>query len=254
MAILGKIYNPETRTDKVWYESSNVVYSEFVENENDNNGQLYVTFKNGATYHYKDVDMVTDYILFKSGGIDNSQGKTLNKQIKGKYEYERVSDKDVKLLQEELENLNKEPEVIDESDEPYEITYFISGHRVITEEEFNDTYKSAIDFVLYHEPNCKFVIGDYWGCDEMAQNYLLDEKQISPSRVTVYHMMESPRYFNKKVYNFVGGFQSDDERDEAMTNASDEDIAFVRDCNVLSGTGKNILRRYLLNRNKKTTE
>ena len=254
MAILGKIYNPETRTDKVWYESSNVVYSEFVENENDNNGQLYVTFKNGATYHYKDVDMVTDYILFKNGGIDNSQGKTLNKQIKGKYEYERVSDKDVKLLQEELENLNKEPDVIDESDEPYVITYFISGHRVITEEEFNATYKSAIDFVLYHEPNCKFVIGDYWGCDEMAQNYLLDEKQISPSRVTVYHMMQSPRYFNKKVYNFVGGFQTDDERDEAMTNASDEDIAFVRDCNVLSGTAKNILRRYLLNRSKKTTE
>ena len=254
MAILGKIYNPETRTDKVWYESSNVVYSEFVENENDNNGQLYVTFKNGATYHYKDVDMVTDYILFKSGGIDNSQGKTLNKQIKGKYEYERVSDKDVKLLQEELENLNKEPEVIDESDEPYVITYFISGHRVISQEEFDATYKPTIDFVLENEPNCKFVIGDYWGCDEMAQNYLLDEKQISPSRVTVYHMMESPRYFNKKVYNFVGGFQSDDERDEAMTNASDEDIAFVRDCNVLSGTGKNILRRYLLDRNKKTQD
>ena len=70
----------------------------------------------------------------------------------------------------------------------------------------------------------------------------------------MYHMMESPRYFNKKAYNFVGGFQSDDERDEAMTNASDEDIAFVRDCNVLSGTGKNILRRYLLDRNKKTQD
>lgn len=253
MAILGKIYNPETKTDKVWYESSNVVYSEFVENENDNNGQLYVTFKNGATYHYKDVDMVTDYILFKSGGIDNSQGKTLNKQIKGKYEYERVGDKNVQLLQEELENLNKEPEVVDASASS-EITYFISGHRVITQEEFNATYKPTIDFVLENEPNCKFVIGDYWGCDEMAQNYLLDEKNVCPCRVTVYHMMQSPRYFNKKVYNFVGGFQSDDERDEAMTNASDEDIAFVRDCNVLSGTGKNILRRYLLDRNKKITE
>ena len=253
MAILGKIYNPETRTDKVWYESSNVVYSEFVENENDNNGQLYVTFKNGATYHYKDVDMVTDYILFKSGGIDNSQGKTLNKQIKGKYEYERVGDKNVQLLQEELENLNKEPETVDASGSS-ETTYFISGHRVISQEEFDATYKPTIDFVLENEPNCKFVIGDYWGCDEIAQNYLLDEKQISPSRVTVYHMMQSPRYFNKKVYNFVGGFQSDDERDEAMTNASDEDIAFVRDCNVLSGTGKNILRRYLLDRNKKTQD
>ena len=69
MAILGKVYDEKTRTDRVWYESSNVVYSKFVENEFDNNGQLYVTFKNGATYHYKDVDMPTDYLLFKSGGI-----------------------------------------------------------------------------------------------------------------------------------------------------------------------------------------
>lgn len=256
MAILGKIYDEKTRTDKVWYESSNVVFSKFVENEFDNNGQLYVTFKNGATYHYKDVDMVTDYLLFKSGGIDNSQGKTLNKQIKGKYEYERVSDENVNLLMEELDKLNnkqEEPEEVDAS-ESSEITYFISGHRVISQEEFNATYKPTIDFVLENEPNCKFVIGDYWGCDEMAQNYLLDELEICPCRVTVYHMLESPRYYNKKVTNFVGGFKSDDERDTAMTNASDEDIAFVRDCNVLSGTGKNILRRYLLDRNKKAQD
>ena len=98
MAIIGKFYDETSHTDKVWYESSNVVYSKFVENDNDNSGQLYVTFKNGATYHYKDVDMPTDYLLFKSGGIDNSQGKTLNKQIKGKYEYERVADENIGLL------------------------------------------------------------------------------------------------------------------------------------------------------------
>lgn len=251
MAILGKTYDPETRTDKVWYESSNVVFSKFIENEFDNNGQLYVTFKNGATYHYKDVDMVTDYMLFKSGGIDNSQGKTLNKQIKGRYEYERVDDVDIKLLQEELENLNKEPEDIGEPDSS-EMVYFISGHRVITQEEFDETYKPTIDYVLETYPDCKFVIGDYWGCDEMAQNYLLDEVGINPERITVYHMLEAPRYYNKKVTNFVGGFKTDDERDEAMTNASNEDIAYVRDCNVISGTGKNILRRYLLSRNKKS--
>ena len=249
MAILGKTYDPETRTDKVWYESSNVLFSKFIENENDNNGQLYVTFKNGATYHYKDVDMVTDYILFKSGGIDNSQGKTLNKQIKGKYEYERVSDEDVSLLMEELERLNNK-ELEPETEETEVKTYFISGHRVITKEEFDASYKPIIDFVLESEPGCKFVIGDYWGCDEMAQNYLMDEKSICPCRVTVYHMQESPRYYNKKVTNFVGGFKTDEERDTAMTEASNEDIAFVRDCNVLSGTGKNILRRYLLDRNK----
>ena len=252
MAILGKSYDPKTRTDRVWYESSNVVYSKFIENEFDNNGQLYVTFKNGATYHYKDVDMVTDYLLFKSGGIDNSQGKTLNKQIKGKYEYERVSDENVALLMEELDKLNKNVKEDDETmKEQGDRVYFISGHRLITDEEFRASYAPVIDFVLENEPGCKFVIGDYWGCDEMAQNYLVDEAGVDPDRITVYHMLEAPRYFNKKITNFVGGFKSDDERDTAMTDASDEDIAYVRDCNVMSGTGKNILRRYMISRNMK---
>ena len=110
MAILGKIYDEQTKTDRVWYQSSNVFYSKFVENDNDNYGQLYVTFKNGATYHYKDVDMPTDYILFKNGGIDASQGKTLNKLIKGKYEFERVGDENITVLQEELDKLLEKKE------------------------------------------------------------------------------------------------------------------------------------------------
>jgi hypothetical protein len=242
MAILGKFYDEATHTDKVWYESSNVVYSKFVENDNDNSGQLYVTFKNGATYHYKDVDMPTDYLLFKSGGIDNSQGKTLNKQIKGKYEYERVADENIGLLMEELERVKNGDFDDDAADAPF--TYFISGHREITQEEFDIIYKPVIDMVIENKPDCCFVIGDYWGADEMAQNYLLDTLEIDPDRVTVYHMLEAPRYFNKKVVKFKGGFQTDDERDEAMTSDSDEDIAFVRDSNKLSGTAKNILCRY----------
>ena len=246
MAILGKTYDEKTRTDKVWYESSNVVFSKFIENEFDNNGQLYVTFKNGATYHYKDVDMVTDYLLFKHGGIDNSQGKTLNKQIKGKYEYERVGDESIERLMSELENLKANQDSIPEDDR---VTYFISGHRVLSTEEFNATYKKTIDLFLEDEPECYFVIGDCEGCDEMAQNYLVDEAKIDPSRITVYHMFTEPRHCNSKITNLVGGFKTDDERDEAMTKASVEDIAFVRDCNKLSGTAKNILRRHLLPRN-----
>ncbi len=251
MAIIGKRYDEEKHIDEVWYESSNVVYSKFVENEDDNYGQLYVTFKNGATYHYKDVDMPTDYLLFKSGGIDNSQGKTLNKQIKGKYEYERVSDEDIPALMKRLDEVKEFEKFMNEL-ENNRYVYFISGHRRITKEEFNNSYKPAIDFVLEHTPDCKFVIGDYWGCDEMAQNYLVDELEIDPSRITIYHMMEAPRYHNKKIENLVGGFQSDEERDAAMTDASNEDIAFVKDHTVLSGTAQNILRRYRFDRN--TTE
>ena len=243
MAIIGKHYNQETKTDEVWYESSNVVYSKFVEHETDNNGELYVTFKNGATYHYINVDMPTDYLLFKSGGIDNSQGKTLNKQIKGKYEYERVSDEDINELMERLKAI----EELDKLEEQY-YTYFISGHRQITQEEFDHSYAPMIDFVLEHTPDCRFVIGDYWGCDEMAQNYLVDTLEIDPSRITVYHMKESPRYYNKKIENFVGGFESDEERDAAMTDASNEDIAFVKDHTVMSGTAQNILRRCRIDR------
>ena len=59
-------------------------------------------------------------------------------------------------------------------------------------------------------------------------------------------MLEAPRNKNKKIINLIGGFQNDEERDAAMTNASCEDIAFVRDNKKISGTGSNILRRYLL--------
>ena len=43
---------------------------------------------------------------------------------------------------------------------------------------------------------------------------------------------------------FVGGFKSDEERDSAMTNDSDFDIAFVKDNRWNSGTAQNIKRRH----------
>jgi hypothetical protein len=125
-------------------------------------------------------------------------------------------------------------------------TYFISGHRNITEKEFRDNYCALIDYVLENDKGCHFVIGDYYGVDIMAQDYLMDERKISPKRVTVYHMFDAPRNKNKKITKTVGGFKTDSERDTAMTNASIADIAFVRDELVMSGTGENILRRHLL--------
>ena len=59
-------------------------------------------------------------------------------------------------------------------------------------------------------------------------------------------MFDSPRNKNEKITKTKGGFTSDEERDAAMTNASSKDIAFVRDNTKISGTGSNILRRYLL--------
>ena len=243
--ILYKSYNKETLTQSVWYDSSMIFFSEMVEDANENKGDLYVTFKNGSVYKYKDVSF-EDYIIFMNGSTDASQGKALNKLIKSKYEYEKVSDPDsdrIEKLKKDMENLKKIDMALNED---YENTYFISGHRDITEEEFEINYKFAIDEALYENPNAKFVVGDYYGVDIMAQNYLMDALKIDPNRVTVYHMFESPRNKNEKITNTKGGFTTDEERDAAMTNASSKDIAFVRDNTKISGTGSNILRRYML--------
>ena len=238
--VIKKIYDEKTKTQKVWYDSSMLLYSEMVENEGENSGNLFITFNNGTKYVYKNVRF-EDYILFVGGGTDASQGKTLNKVIKGQYEYEKIGTADVNKIKEELNKVEVEPQPTDKL-----VTFFISGHRDITEQEFEINYATALEFTVSEFPDCKFVVGDYYGTDIMAQNYLLDVLGIDPSRVTVYHMLDEPRNKNEKVVNLVGGFKTDDERDEAMTNASSSDIAFVRDIKQNSGTAQNILRRYML--------
>jgi hypothetical protein len=90
--VICRDYNGEKRLDRVWYESSNILYSECDDNVNSLK-TLRVTFKNGATYEYSDVD-VNDYLMFLNGGLDGSNGKALNKFIKPKCKFERLNDKD----------------------------------------------------------------------------------------------------------------------------------------------------------------
>jgi len=236
--ILKKKYDEKTKTQKVWYDSSMLFYSEMVENENENCGNLYVTFKNGSCYVYKNVRF-EDYVIFIAGGTDVSQGKALNKFIKSKYECERLEDSNLDELRDEMNSEN-------ETESNRNITYFISGHRDITEAEFEFNYIPLINYAIEKTEGARFVIGDYHGVDIMAQNYLMDILLLSPERVTVYHMFDKPRNINEKITNTVGGFESDEERDTAMTNASFEDIALVRDNKKMSGTAENILRRYML--------
>lgn len=82
-------YDEEKKTDYMWIDSSSLYYTKMVEDPNENKGDLYVTFKTGATYKYKDVKY-EDYVLLVAGGTDFSQGKTLNKLIKSKYECEKI--------------------------------------------------------------------------------------------------------------------------------------------------------------------
>ncbi len=123
------------------------------------------------------------------------------------------------------------------------MVYFISGHRDITQKEFDTLYKDAIVRAINENGGkCEFVVGDYQGVDMMAQEFL--SEYFDPKKVTVYHMFDSPRNIASKEFNTKGGFKSDEERDAAMTNDSDKDIAFVRKGKRDSGTAQNIIRRW----------
>ena len=120
------------------------------------------------------------------------------------------------------------------------MVYFISGHRDITEKEFKDLYVEKILEVIREDPTAEFVVGDYWGVDSMAQEFLA----TTTNKVTVYHMFDSPRNYKSNKFDLKGGFKTDEERDAAMTKDSDVDIAFVRKGKRNSGTAQNIIRRY----------
>lgn len=81
------------------------------------------------------------------------------------------------------------------------------------------------------------------GADRMAQDYL-SACGVFFRDITVYHMFKAPRYLTRSCTLTQGGFTSDVERDAAMTEHSDRDIAFIRKGKESSGTAQNILRRW----------
>ena len=121
--------------------------------------------------------------------------------------------------------------------------FFISGHRDITKEEFETLYAPSIISAI-ESTDAYFVVGDYEGVDIMAQDFLINVIDYPREKIFVYHMFDKPRNVNKEIVNFIGGFQTDEERDYAMTKASDADIAFVKWGRFDSGTAQNIVRRH----------
>lgn len=89
--ITFRYYDKDEKVDRIWYSSSNILYSE-CDDKTDDFKELRITFKNGETYAYKKVD-VNDYVLFAHGGIDASNGKAFWKIIRPKYEAEKIGKK-----------------------------------------------------------------------------------------------------------------------------------------------------------------
>jgi hypothetical protein len=113
-------------------------------------------------------------------------------------------------------------------------THYVSGHLDLTEEESATHYEPLLRAAM--DRGEAFVVGDARGADEMAQRLL-----IGYTDVTVFHMLETPR--NNLGFRVCGGFTSDTARDAAMTEASTEDIAWIRPGREKSDTAKNIQRR-----------
>ena len=122
MSKILKIY--ENEVERVWYDSSNVFYSECDDGDKSDK-TVRVTFKDGRTYEYEDVN-VFDYVAFRNA---DSQGKVLNSTLK-QYKVQRIENKDITALSEELEGRLKP---VDIEDEKVESQYYV----VINEDDFN---------------------------------------------------------------------------------------------------------------------
>lgn len=85
---------------KSYYNSSNLLTSEY----NKKNKTLLIVFKHGGSYQYKNVP-ITDFTRFE---MADSQGVELNKTIKPKYPFEKVDSGDIKIIEEEIKQLNLE--------------------------------------------------------------------------------------------------------------------------------------------------
>jgi hypothetical protein len=121
---------------------------------------------------------------------------------------------------------------------------FISGHIDLTPEEFGEHYVLELHRLV--QTKCTFVVGDAAGCDHMVQQWFDSSFPLGGAPLTVYHMFVAPRnhgFPTIEIYRCIGGFQSDKERDEAMTAASSQDLAWVRPGREKSGTAKNLARR-----------
>lgn len=123
------------------------------------------------------------------------------------------------------------------------MTYFISGHRDLTWEEFTKWYTPLITTIYHTDKDAKFIVADCKGCDSMTQDYLL-ALGVSLTKIVIYHMGNIPRYLAAPAMPTKNGYVSDIDRDETMTEHSDCDIAFICRGKESSGTAQNILRRW----------
>ena len=124
--------------------------------------------------------------------------------------------------------------------------YFISGHRDLTKEEFDEHYALRIYQTIVENYSVEFCVGDWEGCDSMFITYIEDNFVD----ITIHlYFVDKPRLRlndNSENHLILHNLNTYNECDASMTKNSDFDIAWIRPGREDSHTAKNIKRRYNL--------
>ena len=122
--------------------------------------------------------------------------------------------------------------------------YFVSGHRDLTKEEFEEHYVPLIQKVIKEDSWVEFVVGDWEGCDTLFIDYIFYR---FPETFINLYCVKSPRIYSEFHENInVCRRNTYDECDASMTRNSDFDIAWIRPGRENSHTANNIRRRHNL--------
>ena len=221
MSVLRKEYDLGSHVDEVWYESSNVVYSKFVEDKDENTGELYVVFKGGKQYLYKSVSY-QDYLYFKGGGLDGSSGRALNEYIIKKYKGEKMEDVNIDEL---LNRLN--------APKDEDVTYYIHGDGEFDENVVSMFYGPTVEYCQQLSSDIRFVttLYDRYGfetvkyCVETGmdpERFTILMRKFDEITITLYEELEDCKkvYIDDKEWN-------DEFVAQQLRKMSKDDIAFV---------------------------
>jgi hypothetical protein len=119
---------------------------------------------------------------------------------------------------------------------------FISGNSDINDKKFIQYYLPVIT-ELTKDENVYFNLSDDEGCAEMVQ-ILLSKTVKDKSRVAIYCIGDQPKCYIDSEFVCYYGFRTLEERDAAMTMASNMDLHVI-----LSGKGRSAVENNLCRRN-----
>lgn len=133
---------------------------------------------------------------------------------------------------------------------------FISGHRSLTQEEFNKYYCHVIDSYIkwididsdLAQKQVIFYVGDCEGCDKMAIYYLISKlcrnvKLVICSLKYPFDGQIDYSLVQNENITVIKEFSTHEERDTYMTEHTDYDVLWIREGEWSSGTAQNYVRR-----------